>query len=172
MKSIFRLAIVAACMFASFSVSAQKPTTALELNNYLAAVTDSLFQGGKEWGKALNIVVQTKRFDSLAGPRIKMEQFITRKKAEIQGMKDINGSQDLRNAMIEFLDFEWKMITEAFKPLEKFTTNSPQADIKKTIDDLIAMAANEKDALAKVNAAQEAYGKKNGFTIEKPEDQK
>jgi hypothetical protein len=171
MKSIIRFVVVFACTLASFAATAQKPTTPLELNNYLASITDSLFQGGREWGKALNAVVKTKRFDSLAGPRIKMEEFIARKQAEIKDLKDMNGSADLKKAMLEFLDFEAKMMSDAFKPLEKFTTSSAQADIKKAIDDLIAMAATEKDQLAKVNTAQEAYAKKNGFVIAQDEDQ-
>jgi hypothetical protein len=172
MKSIVRLVIVFACALASFGANAQKPTTALELNDYLASFTDSLYQGGREWGKTLNAVVTSKKFDSLAGPRKKMDDFITRKQAEIKDMKDINGSEDLRKAMLEFLDFEAKMIKDAFLPLEKFTATSPKEDIKKAIDDLIAMAATEKDHLSKVNVAQEAYAKKNGFTIEKKDDEK
>jgi hypothetical protein len=171
MKSIFRIVIVFACTLAGFAATAQKPTTALELNNYLVSITDSLFEGGRAWGKTLNAVVQSKRFDSLAGPRMKMEEFILRKQAEVKAMKDINGSENLRNAMLEFLDFEAKMMRDAFKPLEKFNASSTQAEIKKAIDDLIAMAATEKDALAKVNTAQEEYGNKNGFTIEKKDDQ-
>lgn len=172
MKHVCRLFIMLAFIFAGLTTTAQKITSALELNDYLVSITDSLYQGGKEWGKALNAVVQSKRFDSLGGPRSKMQDFISRKQEEVKNMKDIGESAGLRKAMLEFLDFEAKMMREAFMPLEKLNASSTKDEIKKAIDDLIAMAANEKTNLEKVNVAQEEYAKKNGFTIEEKENDK
>ena len=169
MRSV-RLFVFAFILFAAaLSANAQKPTTALELNNYFASINDSLYAGGREWGTKLNTVVFSKGFDSLAPLRIKLDNFIERKTSELKAMKDIKGSDKFRLAMLDFLAFESKMMKEAFAPIEKLSKTSTQDQIKTAINNLMELAAQEDSHLVKVNEAQDEYAAKNGFTIQKKE---
>ncbi len=145
---------------------AQKPTTALQLNDYLADITDSLFLGGREWGSQIADSKKSKKFSLLETPRKKLENFIERKRLEIVTMKDIGGSEKLRLAMLDFLAFESRMIKEAFLPFENFNNKTTDSDIDKALDNLNEIAANESKFLNEVKKSQAAYAKKNGFTIE------
>ncbi|XZF12606.1 hypothetical protein ACTHGU_12525 [Chitinophagaceae bacterium MMS25-I14] len=152
----------------------QKIKTALDMNDHLAAITDSLYAKGREWGDKFNAAAASKDFKSLAPYRQSIDQFIDRKITEIKGLKDIGGSQELRMAMLDFLGFEKKMITTGFKPVENLPADATQEQMQKAIDDLTAASQDESGYLQKVKDAQEAYGKKNGFSItpDKEEDKK
>jgi hypothetical protein len=167
MKSILRYAAILAFVCTGFIANAQKPTTALELNNYFASINDSLYAGGKAWGNKLNAVMESKAFDSLSPHRTKLLQFIIAKQQELKTMKDIGGSEKFRLAMIDFLTFEEKMMKEAFAPLEKLNKTSTDEQIKTALESLMKLADNENAELKKVNVAQNEYAVKNGFTVEK-----
>lgn len=68
--------------------------------------------------------------------------------------------------MLEFLTFEKGMITRAFLPLESVGKNATTEELQAKYDKLKELSAEESTQLGKVNVAQEAYGKENGFTIE------
>ena len=169
MRSVRLYVLLLTFFAASLSAFAQKPTTALELNNYFASINDSLYAGGREWGIKLNTVVFSKGFDSLAPLRMRLDEFIDRKTNELKTMKDIRGSDKFRLAMLDFLAFESKMMKEAFAPIEKLNKTSTQDQIKTAINNLMELAAQEDSHLVKVNEAQNEYASKNGFTIEKKE---
>ena len=158
--------LVAALLVSTFSSLAQKPKTPVEMNDYLASVTDSLYTFGTEWGRQVSASRQSMNFTLLAVPRLKMQHFIDMKGKEITGMKDIGGSEKLRAAMLEFLAYERRTITTSFLPFEKFDSTTTQAAIDKAIAGLQSLADSENAALKKVSVAQEEYAKKNGFTIE------
>lgn len=167
MRSPFRSTVLALTLIFFHSVAiAQKPVTALDLNNYLADITDSLFLGGKEWGTAMVKAKETRNFSTLITPRRNLEKFIERKRIDVVTMKDINGSEKLRLAMLDFLFNEVKMIKDAFLAFEKFNSQTTDADIDKAIANLQEKAKDEDAFLNEVLKAQKAYATKNGFTIE------
>ncbi len=167
MKSILRnCAIALVFVSTSLLATAQKPTTAIEMNDYLSSVTDSLYKGGQEWGKKLNSIYKTKEFSSLTPIRKKLEIFIDKKKKEIMALPDIGGSEDFRMAMLDFLVFEAQMIKEAFGPLEKFNSSSSDDAIKAAIDNLQKLAEGENARVKRIHETQNEYAAKNGFTIE------
>jgi hypothetical protein len=167
MTSFSRTAVLALAFvfFHSFTF-AQKPTSALELNNYLADITDSLFLGGREWGSAMVKAKETGNYSTLAVSRRKLENFIERKRIDVVKMQDINGSEKLRLAMLDLLFIEGKMIKEAFLSFEKFNSQTSDADIDKAIAYLQEKATDEAVFVNEVRKAQDAYARKNGFTIE------
>jgi hypothetical protein len=169
MKPISRLVAVLAFVCVSLFSNAQKFSTALELNNYFASINDTLYAGGKAWGTRLNTVMESKSFDSLTPLRVKLLKYINGKQQELKTMKDMAGSEKFRLAMLDFLAFEEKMMVEAFAPLEKLNKTSTDADVKKALNSLVALAANENAELKKVNDAQNEFAQKNGFTVEKEE---
>jgi hypothetical protein len=167
MTSRLRTTTLAILFFFSFHLAkAQQPTTALQFNDYLVSITDTLYMYGKEWGDQFNVANESKDFTSLSPKRTKIEEFAAKKFLEVTTMKDIKGSEKLRAAMLEFLAYEKLMISEHFIPMEKLNSSSTDDDIQKHLDDLSTAGKTESIALKKVSDAQKEYAKKNGFTIE------
>lgn len=172
MKSLlFSTCLAALLTLTSLNASAQAPTTPIEFNDHLVAITDSLYQLGRDWGAKFNEVNQSKKYSELATTRKGLESFIKRKQVEIQKLKNINGSEELKKAHLNFLAYEFSLIKDAFMPLEKLTAQSTDAEIKKLLDNLRAISMEESKKLQEVNAAQRAYAEKNGFTIESGEEE-
>ncbi len=146
--------------------SAQKPTTALALNDYLVSITDSLYSSGQAWGKKFTEVNSSKEYTLLQPIRVSMEKLIERKQLEVITLKDIGGSEKLRLAMLDMLFFEARMIRDGFIPFEKLNKQSTQDEINKAIEVLTKSAEAENEYLEKVRKAQDVYAAKNGFTIE------
>ena len=170
MKCTCRHFIIAtALIFSALFSAAQKPKTALELNDYFVAITDTLYTYGTEWGAQFQKARKSHDFTTLTTPRTKIEKYANAKYWELLGMKDIGGSAKLRATVLEFLNFEIKLIKDAFIPFEKLNKTSSEEDIQKAIDALVNASKDEEIALKAVNEEQVAYGKKNGFEIEKAE---
>ena len=167
MTSTLRTITLAIVFFFSFHLAnAQQPTTAIQFNDYLVSITDTLYMYGKEWGDQFNEANESKDFTSLSPVRIKIEEFAARKFLEVTTLKDVKGSEKLRAAMLEFLAYEKLMINEHFAPIEKLNSSSTDDDVQKHLDALTTAGKAETTALKKVNEAQKDYAKKNGFTIE------
>ena len=149
-----------------FSVAKANAQTPLEFNDNLVAITDSLYKKGQDWGEKFTAVRDSKEFYKLAPQRKALEKFIDTKIAEISVMKDISGSENLRKAMVKFLLFEKDMIQRGFMPIEKLNSSSTQEQIDAALEKLTSLTEEENEALGNVNREQEAYAKKNGFTIE------
>lgn len=171
MKSTLRIIALCLLFFFSFqAVKAQKIKTAIDYNDYLVSITDTLYQLGQQWGDQFNTAYQSKDFKSLTPVRIKIEQFASRKFLEVTTMKDMYGSEKLRAAMLEFLAFEKIMIAEHFTALEKLNSSSTDDEVKKGLEVLTTDSKSEAVALKRVNEAQREYAQKNGFTIEEPDE--
>lgn len=165
-KVLSTIVFIVAVLFSS-NIYAQKAKTALQLNDQLASITDSLYARGQEWGSQFNTIMNgSKDFKPLAVYRMNIEKFIDRKLVEVRGMKDIAGSGELREAMINFLQFEKHMIQIGFTPAEKLPANATEEQIQEVITKLTEESKNETSVLDKVREAQTAYAKKNGFAIE------
>jgi len=170
MKCTCRHFIIAtALIFSALFSAAQKPKTALELNDYFVAITDTLYTYGTQWGSQFQEARKSHDFAALTASRAKIEKYANAKFQELVVMKDISGSEKLRAAVLEFLAFEKRLIKEAFVPFEKFNKTSSEEDIQKAIDALVNASKDEEIALKAVNEEQIAFGKKNGFEIEKAE---
>lgn len=152
---------------------AQKKMTPLQYNDKLAAVTDSLYNLGLEWGNQFQqIDAGDKNYGQLDAARKRIAGFTTRKIAEIKREPAVGaGGDKLKAAMLEFLAFEQRMIESAFQPMEKLHSNSSPAETESALKKLTGFAEQEGEALKKVNAAQEAYGKQHGFELEPPEEE-
>ena len=167
MKSTLRTTTAVLLFFLSFNAAnAQKITTALQFNDYMVSITDTLYSYGTEWGQQFNVAFKSKDFTSLAPARIKLEEFTGKKLLEVTTMKDIGGSENLRAAMLEFIVFEKQFTGEYFSTIEKFDSKSTDDEIQKALDNLAAGSKKEEVVLKKVREAQKDYAKKNGFTIE------
>lgn len=155
--------------FVPFTGYSQK--TALELNDEIANITDSLFSYGQKWGNAFSEAAPSKDFSTLAKHRKATELFIDNSIQRIKNMHDIGDSQDLRLAMVDFLMFEKDMVRNGFTPAEKLSANTTDADIDAFISNLTNLSAKESIYLEKVRKEQEKYAEQNGFSIESGNDE-
>ena len=120
-----RLLAIAIATFFSTQLQAQKKfEKAIDLNDYIASITDTLYMLGQEWGTILAAGFQTKKFNDVIPVRQKMETFCYRKYYELSKMNPQYGSQGLIDAMKGFLDFEISMISSSFVAFEKLTPAS------------------------------------------------
>src|SRR5215213_2730549 len=139
--------------------------TPIEFNNKLASVNDSLFIKGQEWGKKFKEVRAAKEYSQLAPFRIDLESYISRKVVEVKQMKDVAGSKEFREGMIDFLLFEKQMMKEGFIPVEKLNSSSTDEQVKVAIDNLIKLSKDETAKLEAFRKVQAAYAESNGFKI-------
>ena len=167
MKSIRTTILVVICITLTLTSYSQKTfKSAVEFNDYIASINDTLYRGGQEWGRKLNTVIKSKSFDSLGTYRMNMESFITRKKLELKSLPDFKGSKEFVDVMITFLTYEARLMREGFAPLEDLNEKSTKEEIDAALKKLISLSGEEKALLATVTAAQQKYAASNGFTIE------
>ena len=161
MKHI-KLLIVALLLLGGTATAQQ---AALQMNDRLSEVTDSLYARGQAWGRAFNTAYASKDFATLTPYSKEMLRFIDSKINWVKNLKDVSNSQALRMSLIELLRFEKKMVTTGFVPFESFTQNTSEATILAARKNLMESAKEEDVYLGKVAAEQEKYGAANGFKI-------
>src|SRR5688572_21711046 len=166
MKSFRNLAIIASFFAITIPASSQTFEKPIDFSNYIADCTDTLYSTGKRWGSRINVAMQTKKFDTLTTARIEGELYVQKKIKEFKAMKDFKGSGPLRLAYINLLEFEAKLMRDAFIPFESFNASTSDKAMQDAIKNLTTIAAMEEKELEKVRAAQLEYAKLNGFTIE------
>lgn len=166
MRTISRFFVFSFFLIATINAAAQKtPKTPLELNNYVVSINDSLYAAGKAWGTQFNKAVSSHDYASLIPFRQSMEQLIERKRNEVKKLNNVLGSKNLLDAMQSFLDFEAKMIADAFIPLEKLSAKSTEEEVKAAVNKLISLGTTENEEVKKLRVAQQEYASKNGFKI-------
>ena len=172
MKRFFNvLGLIMILALSAFNMKAQTMTP-LQFNDNLSSITDSLYARGQQWGVKFNEAYQAKDFKMLVPYRQQLSGFVDKNIARVKVMKDVKNSKALRMAMIGFLEFEKKMITEGFMPLEQLSPSTSKEDVSAALEKLKSLSASENDQLKKVAIEQEAYAKANGFQIEaaKPDE--
>jgi hypothetical protein len=166
MTSVRTLAIIVSFFAISLPAASQTFEKPIDFSNYIADCTDTLYDKGKRWGARINVAMQTKKFDTLTSARIDGELYVQKKIKEFKVMKDLKGSGPLRMAYISLLEFEAKLMRDAFIPFESFDATTSDKTLQDAIKNLTTIAALEEKELDKVRAAQLEYAKLNGFTIE------
>jgi hypothetical protein len=147
------------------ALGAYAQNTPLEVNDKMVDITDQVFEYGENWGKAFQVGMDKMDWSNLKPIRVKMQQYVTNAIQEVEAMPDVKGSKALRDVVVEFLNYENKVINEGFKPFENFDGNEDDESLKKAIDNMVALGNVETDMLEKVMDVQEAYAKANGFKV-------
>ena len=163
------IVILLGALVIGISSQAQEPTPppALQFNNEIVKITDSLFILGQAWGNVFKKANQTREFNLLTEPREKLDLFLEARLAALRKQGDVGvDGRELREAMIRFLEFEQNLFKEAFLPFEKLDANSTQEAVNAVIEKLKAAVTQERNEIARLQEVQAAYGKKNGFTIQ------
>jgi hypothetical protein len=139
---------------------------ALDFNNKIAGYSKELGKRGEALTPILRKAIETKNFTACT-PIIKdLENYIKLKTIELEGLQDINGSENLKAAMRDFMRFEKELADEALFPFTKFDSTTSADEIQNAISRLVTKSEQENTYLQKVRKEQRAYAAKNGFRIE------
>ena len=167
MRPMFRkLLLTVFIAAAAFIANAQTAKTPLEFNDELVKITNSLFSNGQEWGKAFNEAYKAGNYTTMKPARERLQVFVDAQLKYVTALKDVNNSKPLRQAFIDFLNFEKKMITEAFLPFESLPADVSREEIQKWAAKLKEYSAKESGVMSMVYEAQKRYAEENGFTIQ------
>ena len=147
-------------------VAQSAPRTALELNNVLVRITDSLHEKARAWGDRYHEVIDQREFHKLAPVRKDLELYIYNQIRYVKQLKDIGTSAEMRLSMLKFLEFEQDMMIRGFRPLEALNRDSGNEAINAILDQLATFTRQEQAYLNHFMQAQQAYARKHGFTID------
>jgi hypothetical protein len=140
----------------------------MQYNNKLVTITDSLHAKGSRWVGVFREIKVIKEFSLLEPYRSDLQDYINGEIAELKADKDVSGSGELKQAVLDFLSYEQSFVEQCFKPVEELDESSSDEELKAAIDKISAESAKEDSYLRKVNQAQEAYARKNNFGMEAP----
>jgi len=167
MSKYFKTFLVTIITFSSSVSFAQTP---LEFNNKLAYILDSVYKMGTAWGtKFGELNGSSKNFGELKPYRVNIDNYINDEIKELNTTKDVSGSENFRQTMISFLQFETELINKTFVPVEKLNASSDSTSVQKCFEYLIEESKKEGTYLDNVRSVQKEYAEKNNFEIQSAE---
>jgi hypothetical protein len=145
----------------------------IDYNNYLSSMTDSLYSKGEKWGtKFAAIKAGDRDFSKLKIYRKNISEFIILNKAEIKRMEPVGKSgEDLKHAVLSFMEYELEMIETAFMPIENLNASSTETEFQNAMNKLINESDREGDYVKMIRTAQSIYARDNGFTLDRDEEE-
>ena len=84
---------------------------AIELNNKLASINDSLYKRGVNLGVVIRTSSSTHDFSKIAQYGSEMETFIDAKIVEVNKLENVAGSDKYKDAVAEFLNLEESILS-------------------------------------------------------------
>ena len=140
---------------------------AIEFNNKLSAISDSLYSRGKAAGVVINEAITNKDFAPVGIAGKKLEAFVREKIEAVKGMENVAGSENLKAAMLDFLEYEIKVSREAFGPFGELKAESTEEEVQAAITNLMDKSKDETTFMVKLKTAQSEFAKRNKFEIAK-----
>lgn len=162
MQKLFYLTVSIALILASCS---DKKQEIIYLNNELTTINDSLFYKGQVWGEEFKIAFNSGDYSALSPARQEVETYLEQSIEKISEMEDIGGSEELRKAELEYLQFERNVIITKMKKFEAFTDTSSKELISTAYADLVNSSKEEQIKLNKLHSAQKQYADKNEIEL-------
>lgn len=159
----YTLALFIVVLIASCGHNSQD---ALKLNNTIVAINDSLFDKGKVWGEEFKISYNTGSFSALYPLRLDMQQFVERNVDMVKSMRDVGGSEELRKAEIDFLQFEQEAI-KTMSGFESFNETTDSLLIEQSVSALLLVSKTEQEKIDALKDLQYKYAKANDFELTK-----
>lgn len=159
----FILPVLASLVFLAGCKDSKKQ--AIEFNNKLSAISDSLYSRGKVVGGEINKAIMSKDFSSVATAGKGLESFVVEKISAVKAMDNVAGSEDLKAAMLDFLEYEIKISRDAFMPFGNLTATSSDDEVQAVIKNLMDKSKDEATYMQKLKTAQQDYAKKNKFEV-------
>ena len=138
---------------------------AYDFNQKLFEISDTLNKKGTRIGTEVAMAVNTRDFSKVDRINEELLAFIELKSAELKKPPNTAGSEKLKAAMIEFLQFEKDMVSNYFVPLGKMNAATSDSAIQFAVDQMVEKSKDEGSYLQKVQVAQKEYARSNGFTV-------
>lgn len=163
MKKIFFPFFIVLLLFQSCGSAKKK---AFDFNQKLAGISKTLNSKGVAFGTELRSAINTNDFSALDSMATALNKYISDQIIVVKNTENVSGSEKLKNAMLDFLNFEYKLVTEAFVPFGKLNTNSTEDEKQAAINTMVEKTKDESSYLLKIQAEQKDYATKNGFKLE------
>lgn len=148
------------------SCQPSKQKAALDFSNKLSEISKANQTKWKKIGGEIANIAQSHDYAHLTILYNDITSFLDKKITELNSMKDVSGSEDLKNAMIEFLKFDREFAHESLKPYTLMKPETPDEELQAATSALVKAAEREEPYLSKLQATQRAYAKRNGFKLD------
>ncbi len=143
--------------------------TAADLNASIQEATDEIYTKASLWGTTfLKEYNGSQNYGNLSGARSELELYIERKLKEFKKKQDVDGSEKLRAALIAFLEFEKKLVTEGFQPFERLSSSSGDDQVSTCRSHLKELSVGEGAVTSTLNVERKAYAEKNDISLVPP----
>lgn len=159
-----RLATIA-LVFVLLASCADKQQEIIGLNNELTTINDSLFYKGEAWGEEFKIAFNSGDYTLLPAARQEVQEYIETSIDKVADMKDVGGSQQLRTAELDYLQFERDVIIQKMKAFEEFSDTTNKERVSEAYTDLVNSSKEEQVKLNALHDAQKLYADKNGIEL-------
>ncbi|MCD6063950.1 MAG: hypothetical protein K0R82_1861 [Flavipsychrobacter sp.] len=148
---------------------ADKQQEIIGLNNELTTINDSLFYKGQAWGEEFKIAFNSGDYSRLRMARQEVHVYIEQGIDKVGSMKDAGGSEQLRQAELDYLQFERDVIIQKMMAFESFTDTTNKELVSKAYNDLVNSSKEEQVKLNALHDAQKQYADKNGVELKQSE---
>ena len=136
-----------------------------DFNQKLAGISQGLNKRGLEFGNELKTAVTSHDFSKTAASCKDLKDYVDAKIQEVTATENVGGSETLKSTMLDFLQYEKRLITEGFEPFARMDKNTPDEDVQAAVRTMMDKSGEENSYLTKVQQEQKAYAAKNGLKL-------
>ncbi|HSU26881.1 MAG TPA: hypothetical protein VLJ68_00745 [Chitinophagaceae bacterium] len=159
------LLIVALAAIMAPSCVSPKAKKATNWNNKLAEISKMNQDRWKDVIAAINSSQTTKDYAKVGNLGKDLVSFLDGKIKEVNDMENTEGSEKMKEAMIEFLEYEKKTAQDGLSPYLNMNQDTPPEEVQSTYESLSNMAREEATHLSKLQAAQREFAAKYGLKV-------
>jgi hypothetical protein len=139
----------------------------VDLCREISATNDSLYTLTREWHMQLDKAARVRNFSILRENRIKLGQFISRRRSAVANLELPADAETLRQSEDVFLSNQSAVIADVYPRFEAYNDLTPDSTIQRM---LMTVKGDEDNVLAwklTIKKSMEAFIKKHGLKIPK-----
>jgi len=136
-------------------------------NDEVTTTNDSIYVKGKRVGDAVAKGVITGDYCAVKTNTDSMETFVKKQIIFFSKQLNINGSDSMRIAELQYLQFEEQVIQQQFARLALLNAHSTEAEVKGALTELAPVAEKDHAFFDHITTLQEQYAKLNGIPFTK-----
>lgn len=163
LNQIKRLILLSFVMIHSHCTPGNKK--AYEFNEEIVDISRTMQEKGRFIGEELAVAVQSRDFSKIDSANQDLLTYVKQQRSALLSRKDIPHSDSLRNAMLEFLSFEERLIVSTFMVFGKMDQYTPDSELQASLKQLNEKILEENRYLERVHAAQKAFAERNGYKV-------
>jgi hypothetical protein len=139
----------------------------IALYNQIKSTNDSLDKMTREWHHMLDKAVIDRNFDSLHPLRLKMGEFLNRKRGVIANLEVPASAENLKGSEQVFLSAQANAVAEIYPAFEQFNELTPDATVKNQLKVLAGDLETETAWVITLKKSLEAFATKNNIHRDK-----